>query len=106
MLIKIYANDGKEFKGEDYSDLVNELKTYESEQALKKHKEEVERRKKEEAKRCCIENLNRCIDAMNKAIEDYTNITCENPQFVTENGKLAIRKHDEYSDWLDFFMKI
>ena len=106
--ITITATDGKVFTGtiDGYTDLVEELNAYESDLRLKKQEEEVERRRKEEAKKSCVENLNNCITLMNKAIEDYTNTTGENLQFVTEDGKLAIRKHDEYSDWLDFFMKI
>lgn len=48
MLIKIYANDGKEFKGGNYNILVNQLNAYESDQKLKKEKEESERKTREE----------------------------------------------------------
>lgn len=48
MVIKVYANDGAEFKGDDYTTLVTKMRAYEDDQKVKKEKEEAERKTREE----------------------------------------------------------
>lgn len=47
-VIKIYADDGREFSGTKYEALVKERNAYEADQKLKKEKEETERKAREE----------------------------------------------------------
>ena len=68
MLIKIYANDGKEFKGESYNVLVSELNAYETEQRKKKEKEEAERKTREEKQK----KLSQLREKSLKEIDDAT----------------------------------
>ena len=69
MLIKIYADDGKEFKGESYNVLVSELNAYETEQRKKKEKEEAERKTREEKQKKLSQYRNTRLKEINDVLQ-------------------------------------
>jgi len=114
MIIKVYASDGKEFKGEDYKALEKEVNAYESELKQKElerqerlRKLEEERKAKQDAKEKSMKWITDCVDLVNQAIEKYKDSTGEKPdiEFVNENGKLVVKKPIYYSSLLNLYPK-
>lgn len=98
--IKIYAEDGKEFVGTNYEELLKKRDAYEEMKRQEEHerqerlrKLEEEKRAKQESKEKAMKWITDCVDLVNQAIEKYREDTGELPdiEFVNENGKLAIR---------------
>ena len=71
MVIKVYANDGKEFKGSDYTSLVTELKAYESDQKLKREKAEEERKVKEVNKQALVKQIKQVSVELHSLLKQY-----------------------------------
>ena len=51
MVIKVYANDGTEFKGDDYTTLVTKLKAYEANQKPRKQRKKLNVRLEKRSRR-------------------------------------------------------
>jgi|GEM_PF-2161013 len=113
-IIKIYANDGKEFEGTNYEDLIRQRDEYEAELEKKRlereerlRKLQEEKQRKAEAKERGMKWITDCVDLVNQAIEKYKQETGEMPdiKFINDNGKLVIRKgkwdtmFDPYPFW-------
>lgn len=71
MIIKVYANDGREFKGYNYEVLVKACKDYESELALKKQKEEEAQKQVPIA----LARVKDAVDELNNSIEQYRQVS-------------------------------
>lgn len=119
-IIKIYANDGKEFKGTNYEELVKQRNDYEAELERKRlereerlRKLQEEKQKKEEAKTKAMKWITDCVDLVNQAIEKYKQETGEMPnvKFINENGKLKVKDNTysisnfghTYGTWIDSY---
>jgi hypothetical protein len=101
MIIKIYANDGKEFKGNDYTSLVNELNAYEADQKLKKQKEEAERKVAEEKKmkltqyrNTKLKEINDILQKSKVLVDDYEKTTGNKLIYTNDlsTGNIAIKE--------------
>lgn len=97
MLIKVYASDGKEFKGDDYKALVKEVEKYEAELKQKElekqerlRKLEEERKAREHAKEKAMKEVMDAVDLVNHAVEKYEKVTGEKLSCVNVNGKLKV----------------
>ena len=98
--MRIYSNDGKEFK------TVDECNVYEAELSSKKQKEEAEkkarikkleeeRKVKKEAREKAMKRVEDCVELVNQAVEMYEKETGEKLEYVTLNGKLTTQKVTE-----------
>lgn len=94
--MKIYSDDGKEFKD------VAECNAYETNLKLKRQQEqeerakaiakaETERKAKEEAREKAMKRVNECVDLVNEVVKRYEEETGEKLEYVTVNGKLTTR---------------
>lgn len=66
--ISISANDGRVFKGTDYTALINEINAYESDLKLKKEKEETARKAKEEYQKQVTQDKAKRLNQVNEVI--------------------------------------
>jgi hypothetical protein len=85
--ITITANDGKEFYGTVYDDVLKEVNAYEADQELKK-KAELERRKKAEEERRRVEETEATL--LKELNAKYTDFACKAKEFEKATGKRLI----------------
>ena len=117
MRITITASDGKEFKGTDYQDLVNEVNAYESDLKLKKEKEEAERKAREEKQKklaqhrvAKLKEINEVLSKAKDMVDEYEKETGNKLTYGYDyvNGKLVIKEVRNTIDfaWDDFFYEV
>jgi DNA gyrase/topoisomerase IV subunit A len=90
-IIKIYANDGKEFLGTNYNDLVKERNAYESDLALQKQKAEVERKAREEKEKKLAQYRNTKLQEIN---EDLSKVADKIKDYEKATGCKIIIEYD------------
>ena len=102
-IIKIYAENGKEFVGTNYNELNETRNEYEKTIISKRNKEIAER--KEELENIMWNSLTAKLKELNKAVDTYTKESCYDLGYSISNGKLELnRTKSNYID-LDEFLK-
>lgn len=104
--MKIYADDGKEFK------TVDECNAYEADIALKKAKEETERKAKEQMLKTLLEEINSDFKSINDKLKKYQELGGDSLGFYYHhNGDITVDKlvkhynHSRFDDNLDDFFR-
>lgn len=116
MLIKVYASDGKEFKGEDYNTLVKQVEDYEAEQKAKREKEEADRKAREEKQKRLIQfrterlkDINAKAKELNDMVNDFEKATGRKLYYTLNDEGLVVKERttsttDLFDDWFSFWI--
>ena len=90
-IVKIYAEDGKEFSGTNYEALVKERNAYEANQKLKKEKEEAERKTREEKQKKLLQYRSTRLKEIN---DDLFKVVDKIREYEKETGYKVIYAYD------------
>jgi hypothetical protein len=93
--MKIYADDGKEFKS------VDECNAYEADLKLQKEKERVERKAKLEKADTLQKEIDDLAKKLTEKVNEYETLTSKAMCFYTMNGELKVRTMPPYKSLLD-----
>lgn len=111
--IRIYAEDGKEFIGNDYPKLVAERDAYETELKEKREKEEAERKAREEKQKKLaqfrterLKDINAKAKELSDMIKDYEEATNRSLYYTFSDDGLVVKERTRsYDDLLNDFFK-
>lgn len=112
-LIKLYAEDGKVFEGNDYASLEKEVNAYEDDLKLKKEKAEAERKAREEKQKKLLQfrkeklnDINAKAKELSDMIKDYEEATNRSLYYTFSDDGLVVKERTRsYDDLLNDFFK-
>lgn len=111
--IRIYAEDGNEFVGTNYEELIKQRDVYEEELRQKKAKEEAERKAREEKQKKLLQfrkeklnDINAKAKELSDMIKDYEEATNRSLYYTFSDDGLVVKERTRsYDDLLNDFFK-